>query len=141
MISTTRVTICGALLALSVGCGTIASTTRTGTIHEVRFAERMTPTTLLVRPGDEIRWVNQRSTAVTVEFLEGAFDNLSCASGFSRRTLQNLRGRLQESATIRPNDSASLCFAGTGTISYNARMDSPVAGGQTIESGTIRVGQ
>jgi hypothetical protein len=28
-----------------------------------------------------------------------------------------------------------------GMVTYNARMDSAVAGGQTIESGTIRVGQ
>jgi len=26
-------------------------------------------------------------------------------------------------------------------VTYNARMESPVAGGQMIESGTIRVGQ
>jgi hypothetical protein len=28
-----------------------------------------------------------------------------------------------------------------GTVTYNARMESAVAGGQTIESGTIRIGQ
>jgi len=132
---------CAALLA-TAGCAAIAGTagiadtTRTGTIHDVIFAERMTPTTLRVQPGDEIRWVNQRSMSVTVEFLGDALDDVTCQSGFS-----NLLRRQQEAATIRPNGSASLCFGMVGTVTYNARMESAVAGGQTIESGTIRIGQ
>lgn len=127
------------LLAASVGCASVATTSRTGTIHEVSFGERMTPVNLNVRTGDEIRWINQRSEPVTVEFLDGALANVSCEEGFSQRRLSNVRGRLQESTTIRPNASASLCFTALGTVSYNARMDSPLAGGQTIESGSIRV--
>jgi hypothetical protein len=74
--------------------------------------------------------------AVTVEFLGDALDDVTCREGFS-----SLIGRQQEEATIRPNDSASLCFATAGTVTYNARMDSAIAGGQEIESGTIRVVQ
>jgi plastocyanin len=133
--------ICVTLLATTgcaaiAGTGGIASTTRTGAIHEVRFAERMTPTDLRVQPGDEVRWINQRSMSVTVEFLGDALDDVTCQSGFS-----NLLRRQQEAATIRPNESASLCFGRVGTVTYNARMDSPVAGGQSIESGTIRITQ
>ena len=134
-------TIAAVLLAIA-GCaamkGTagIADSSRTGTIHDVKFEERMTPVNLRVRPGDEVRWVNRRSTDVKLEFLEGALDDVVCQSGFS-----SLLRRQQESATIRPNDSASLCFGRVETIRYNARMDSPVAGGQMIESGTIRVTQ
>jgi plastocyanin len=130
-----------ALLAI-VGCATIAgtagipNTTRTGIIHDVRFEERMTPSELRVRTGDEIRWVNQRSTPVTVEFLEDALKNVTCQSGFS-----SMLRRQQESAAIKPNESASLCFGKVGTVTYNARMDSPVAGGQTIESGRIHISQ
>lgn len=135
-------TVIGAmLLAATAGCAGVASTTRTGAIHEVRFAERMTPANLRIEPGDEIRWINARSTPVAVEFLEGALSQVSCEEGFSSRGLTNLRGRLQDSITLRPNDSASLCFTAEGTVTYNARMDSAVAGGQTIESGTIRVGR
>jgi plastocyanin len=142
MLSMNRMMIGAALLATTVGCaaiagtGGIASTTRTGIIHDVRFEERMTPVNLRVQPGDEVRWVNQRSTPVTVEFLGDALEEVTCQSGFS-----SLLRRQQESATIRPNESASLCFGRVGTVTYNARMDSPVAGGQVIESGTIRVGQ
>jgi plastocyanin len=141
MTNVARLMICAALVttagcAAIAGTGGIADATRTGVIHDVRFEERMTPVNLRVQPGDEVRWVNQRSTPVTVEFLGDALDDVTCQSGFS-----NLLRRQQESATIRPNDSASLCFGRVGTITYNARMDSPVAGGQTIESGTIRVGE
>lgn len=129
-------------LVATAGCAAIAGTaripdtTRTGTIHDVTFAETMTPTNLRVQPGDEIRWINQRSTPVTVEFLGNALDDVSCQSGFS-----SLLRRQQESASIGPNGSASLCFATVGTVTYNARMESPVAGGQIIESGTIRIVQ
>ncbi len=118
------------------GTAGIADSSRTGTIHDVKFEERMTPVNLRVRQGDEVRWVNRRSTPVKLEFLEGALEDVVCQSGFS-----SLLRRQQESATIKPNDSASLCFGRVGTITYNARMDSPIAGGQMIESGTIRVTQ
>jgi plastocyanin len=141
MFRTKSLMLCVTLLA-TAGCAAIAgtsgiaSTTRTGTIHDVSFGERMMPAELWVRPGDEIRWVNKRSTPVTVEFLEDALDNVTCQSGFS-----NLLRRQQEAATIKPNESASLCFGKVGTVSYNARLDSPVAGGQMIESGRIHVRQ
>lgn len=133
--------ICMTLLAAAgcaaiAGTGGIAGTSRTGVIHDVNFEQRMTPVNLSVQPGDEIRWVNQRSTPVTVEFLGNALDEVVCQSGFS-----SLLRRQQESATIEPNESASLCFGRAGTVTYNARLDSPVAGGQMIESGTIRIGQ
>jgi plastocyanin len=137
-----RLIVAAALLATVVGCASIrgtdsiADTTRTGTVHTVDFEEHMTPANLYVQPGDEVRWVNHRSTPVTVEFLGDALENVTCQSGFS-----SLLRRQQETATIKPNESASLCFADVGTLTYNARMESPVAGGQMIESGTIRVGQ
>lgn len=134
--SITRTLILGAALLTTVGCVGVASTSRTGMVHDVKFEERMTPANLRVQPGDEVRWINQRNSAVTVEFLGDALDEVTCREGFS-----SLIGRRQEEATIKPNESASLCFVTAGTVTYNARMESAVAGGQTIESGTIRVGQ
>jgi plastocyanin len=133
--------ICATLLA-TAGCAAIAGTagiadsTRTGVIHDVSFEERMTPAYLQVQIGDEVRWINQRSTPVTLQFLGDALEDVVCQAGFS-----NLLRRQQEAATIKPNESASLCFGRVGTVTYNARMDSPVAGGQMIESGTIRIGR
>ena len=142
MFSVSRVLVVAAVLATAAGCASIrgtdsiSNTTRTGAIHTVNFEEHMTPTNLRVQLGDEVRWVNQRSTPVTVEFLGNALDDVTCQTGFS-----SLLRRQQETATISPNESASLCFNRVGTVTYNARMESPVAGGQSIESGTIRVGQ
>jgi plastocyanin len=140
--SVRKLIVGAAVLVTAVGCATIrgtdsiSDTTRTGTIHTVNFRERMTPLNLRVQPGDEVRWVNQRSTPVTVEFLGDALADVTCQTGFS-----SLLRRQEETATIKPNESVSLCFGRVGTVTYNARMESPVAGGQTIESGTIRVGQ
>ncbi len=134
--------VVAALLATMAGCasiqgtGSIPNTTRTGAIHDVNFEERMTPVTLRVQPGDEVRWVNKRSTPVRVEFLGDALADVTCQRGFS-----SLLRRQREEATIQPNESASLCFGKKETVTYNARMVSPVAGGETIKSGTIRVGQ
>ena len=128
-----------ALMVMS-GCATLAGTagiadsTKTGAIHDVVFEERMVPAGLQVKVGDEVRWVNRRSTEVKLEFLEGSLDKVVCQSGFS-----NLLRRQQESTTIKPNQSASLCFGRADTVRYNARLDSPVAGGQLIESGSIYV--
>ena len=134
MSSINRVILCTALLAIA-GCAGVG-TSRSGVIHDVRFEEHMTPANLRVQPDDEVRWVNQRSTPVTVEFLGDALDDVTCQRGFD-----DLIGRQQEMATIQPNQSVSLCFGNPGTVTYNARMDSAVAGGQVIESGTIHVGQ
>ena len=135
MSSINRAILCTALLAIA-GCAGVSNTSRTGVIHEVRFEEHMTPANLRVQPGDEVRWVNQRSMPVTVEFLGDALDDVTCQRGFD-----NLIGRQQEMTTIHPNQSVSLCFGNPGMVTYNARMDSPVAGGQVIESGTIDVGE
>lgn len=140
MNSVKQLIIGASLVATVAGCatiqgtGSIPNTSRTGTVHDVNFEERMTPVYLRVRPGDEVRWVNKRSTPVTVEFLDDALADVTCQRGFS-----SLLRRQQEMATIQPNESASLCFGEEGTVTYNARMESPVAGGQMIRSGTIRV--
>jgi plastocyanin len=135
MSSINRVILCTALLTI-VGCAGVASTSRSGVIHDVRFQERMTPAVLRVQPSDEVRWVNERSMPVTVEFLADALDDVTCQRGFD-----NFIGRQQEMATIQPNQSVSLCFGNPGTVTYNARMDSAVAGGKMIERGTIHVGR
>lgn len=139
MLSINRIAFAAALTVIA-GCAGVASTTRTGSIHDVTFGQGMTPAELRVEPGDEVRWVNQRTGPVTVEFLAGALDAVTCEEGFSTRSIGNLRGKLQEAVTIEPNESASLCFASMGTVTYNARMDSAAAGGQLIEPGAIQVG-
>jgi plastocyanin len=136
-----RVIIGSTLVAIATGCASVAETSRTGDIQEVRLAERLTPADVQVESGEEIRWINERSMPVTIEFLEGALEDVSCERGFSTRTFSNVMGQRREVATIKPHGTASLCFTAAGTVSYNARMESPIAGGQVIDAGTIRVGQ
>jgi plastocyanin len=136
-----RVIIGSTLVAIATGCASVAETSRTGDIQEVRLAERLTPADVQVESGEEIRWINERSMPVTIEFLEGALEDVSCERGFSTRTFSNVMGQRREAATIKPHGTASLCFTAAGTVSYNARMESPIAGGQVIDAGTIRVGQ
>ncbi len=123
-------------LVVSTGCAGVATTSRTGMIHDVKIEEHMTPTYLRAQPGDEIRWVNHRSESVSLEFLGKALDDVTCQVGFA-----SFFGGQQEIATIEPNQSVSLCFGNAGMVTYNARMDSAVAGGQLIESGTIQLGR
>jgi hypothetical protein len=137
----TKMSIGATFVAICAGCASVAATTRPGSLQEVRLADSLTPLNVRVQPGDELRWINERSTPVTIEFLEGALEDVSCERGFSARSLRNLRGQLREVATIEPSESASLCFTNVETVRYNARMESAVAGGQLIESGTIRVGR
>ncbi len=119
---------------LGAGCAGTPHTTRTGTIHEVTFEEHLTPTDLAVRIGDEVRWVNHRSLPARVDF-PGVVETLACERGF-----RNWIGLRQESATVQPNQSVSLCFAGHGVYTYNVRMDAAVPGGKLIEQGMIQVG-
>jgi plastocyanin len=134
MLAGTRILL-GATLLLTVGCAGVPNTSRTGEIYDVKFADHMIPSELQVQPGDEVRWVNHRTMPVTIDFLGGALNELSCERGFS-----NFLGRPQESISVGPNQSVSLCFAKTALVSYNVRMDSPVPGGKLIESGAVHVG-
>lgn len=126
----------GITAVVIAGCAGVPTTSRTGMIHDVKIEEHLSPTYLRAQPGDEIRWVNHRSQPVTIEFLGKALDGVTCQAGFT-----TFFGGQQEMATIDPNESVSLCFGNAGTITYNARMDSAVAGGQLIESGTIQLGR
>jgi plastocyanin len=101
--SINRVILCTALLTIA-GCAGVSNISRTGVIHDVRFEEHMTPASLQIQPGDEVRWVNQRTTTVTVEFIGDALNDVTCQRGFD-----NFIGRQQEVATIAPNQSVSLC--------------------------------
>lgn len=129
-----RITLLLSALFLTAACASLPPTTRTGAIHEIKFEEHLMPTELTAQVGDEIRWVNHRSMPARVDF-PGVVEDVSCERGF--RNFFSLR---QESATVRPNESVSLCFAKSGFYTYNARMDAAVPGGKLIEQGSIRVG-
>ncbi len=123
------------LIGLSACAMSTPSTTRSGEIHDVKIEEGLTPAVLTVGIGDEVRWINHRSSDVRIDFLDGALDDVSCQRGFT-----NWMGMQKESTTVGANKSASLCFVKAAVIDYNVRMDSALPGGKQIVRGEVRVG-
>jgi len=132
VMSMSTVALAGVILvAACVG----PQTTRTGAVHDIKIVEGPEPADLIVNPGDEVRWVNARTLPLRVDLVNVKSEDLSCEREFS-----NIFGMIRESATIKPNETASACFTKAGVISYNVRMESALPGGKTIASGLIRVG-
>ncbi len=126
----------GLTLVGLAGCSGVAAISRSGDIHEVKIEEGLSPEVLRVGIGDEIRWVNHRAWPVRIDFLDDDLRELSCQRGFT-----NWLGLRRESAVLKGNESASLCFAKSGVVGYNVRMDSPLPGGKQIVKGEVRVGR
>jgi len=123
-----------AAVVMLVACAGPA-TTRTGAVHDIRITEGPVPADLIINPNDEVRWVNSRTLPLRVDLVNVESDELSCERGFS-----NMFGATRESATIKPNETASACFTKAGVVNYNLRMDSALPGGQIIVPGIIRIG-
>ncbi len=123
------------VVGLSVAGCTHPPTTRSGVVHDIRIAEGPEPADLIVNLGDEVRWVNIRTLPVRVDLVNLRHEDTSCERGFS-----NMVGTVQESAIIKANDSASICFSKAGVVNYNLRMESALPGGQAISSGVVRIG-
>lgn len=136
--SCVRVSIAAAsvvMIALLAAACSYPPTTRTGAVHDIRVVEGPEPADLVVDPSDEVRWVNGRTLPIRVDLVGIKSDGLSCERGFS-----NIFGMLAESATIKPNESASACFTKSGVVKYNLRMESALPGGKVISSGIVRIG-
>jgi len=121
---------------LGMGCAmSIPNTSRTGSIHDITIEQEILPVEASANIGDEVRFVNHRTAAVKVIFLEGDLDKVSCQRGF--RSM----GVMREAAKIAPGDAASICFNKPGFYSYTVRITENVPGGETIRSGSIQVGK
>lgn len=130
-------------LLLVTGCQIMSgqgmpTLTRTGQVQDVVIQEEVSPATLAVRPGDEIRWVNQRQGAASVIFLDPVIDGLSCQRNFGSFIRQT--SRHQYTARLSTNDSASVCFGSSGSVRYVVRASSAEdPGGEVNIPGTILV--
>ncbi len=121
---------------LGAGCAmNLPSTSRTGSVHDITIEQEILPAEASANIGDEVRFVNHRTAAIQVIFLEGDLDKVSCQRGF--RSL----GVMREAAKVAPGDAASVCFNKPGFYSYTIRMTENVQGGETIRSGSIQVGK
>jgi plastocyanin len=139
-----------AVLALAAGCATspfgpaarsdMATSTRTGRIHDVKIGETVSPKEIQVRQGDEIRWINLRNGAVRVVFIDPLRDRVSCANNFGGSSKAIASPNQREFETkIGVNEQASLCLSAPGTYTYTARMESTAPGGEKVETAAVRV--
>lgn len=87
-------------------------------IRTIQIQETVEPSLLRAQVGDEIRWDNLSGRVVRVGFL-GTLNSetVTCEKGF------RWMGFMQDSATIKPNESVSLCFSKPSTIRFNVWMD------------------
>lgn len=128
-----RLVVVPLLIAAVVACSGIPKTSRTGEIHNVKIEDDVSPTDLTVRTGDEIRWINVRTMDTRIDLLYPGAQEVACERGFG------VTGDEEDSATLGPNESASICFSQPAEIRYNIRMGAAVPGGEEIVSGLIHV--
>ena len=138
-------------LGLIIGCGRapliertrtdIPTSTRTGTVQDIRIAEAFFPNELRVKRGDEVRWINMRTDVVKIVFTDLLKEKVVCQYNFSGSAGTFSRAPDWEYQTqIKPRANASLCFREPGSYTYVARMASALPGGEKIETGHIQVG-
>ena len=114
--------ILGPALLMLVGCQTIGgesmpTLTRTGEVKDVIVRDTIEPTSVMVRPGDEIRWINKRQGAVRVIFLNPMTENLTCQRNFGGPMGFGTK-RNEYSTKLGSNETASLCFRDPGEVKY-----------------------
>jgi hypothetical protein len=123
--------LCGGLYA----CSSLPETSRTAAVHDVNVEENLSAENLLIQPGDEVRWINNRKGGVRVEIPNLKSEDLSCQRGFL-----NWMGSPGEVVELKANETVSLCFKKPAVINYNVRAETLVGPGKQILPGIIRVG-
>lgn len=109
--------------------------TKTGTVKNIVITETITPTSLTVRAGDEVRWINQRQEPVTVN-IDGPLEhNVSCRKGFSKAMGMGI----DNSTTLSSSETAGLCFSRIGTVNYSVRPSSDSSASLATTQGSISV--
>ncbi len=121
-------------VGVSTGCSTPTPNRITGAIRYFNIRSEIAPRHLIAQIGDEIRWQNLNSHPVTLRMLEDSDPALlACDKGFKQF------GVLQDTVTIAPLQSVSLCFLKPGTIRFNVWLDADNPQGAMTPTGTIRV--
>ena len=121
------------VVLVAVGCSGVPTVTRTGQVRDVLIREKLLPADISVNPGDEIRWINQRTEPARIIFLDPISGKVSCQTKFG-----GVMG-VNNETTLSPDETASLCFTEPGSIRYAVRMPSAQPGGEINAPGSIRV--
>lgn len=122
------------LLGLDAGCSTSSDHRLTGAVRYFNIRTDVAPRHLIVQIGDEIRWQNLNAHAVRLRMLaETNPDLIACDKGFSQF------GILQDSVTIAPLQSVSLCFSKPTTVRFNVWLEADNPQGAITPTGSIRI--
>ncbi|HET9606729.1 MAG TPA: hypothetical protein VFO87_06735 [Nitrospira sp.] len=115
----------------------------TGGVFEVKIDNSLTPQSVTARRGDEVRWINMSNASLDVSVVQTREELISCQKGFASTNLGYLFGTSEYEnivmATVRPNESASLCFAIPGKYVYTLRKDPSTTGSLDKMSGSITI--
>ena len=134
MLRTLSLIILLGLLVVEAGCSTPSGPRLTGAVRYFNIRSEVAPRHLIVQVGDEIRWQNLNSQAVRLRMLEETNPELiSCHKGFSQF------GVLQDSVTIAPMQSVSLCFSKPTTVRFNVWLEADNPQGAMTPTGSIRI--
>ena len=118
----------------SIGCSTPSASRLTGAVRYFNIRSEIAPRHLIAQIGDEIRWQNLNPHPVTLRMLENSDPALlACDKGFTQF------GVMQDTVTIAPLQSVSLCFLKPGTIRFNVWLDADNPQGAMTPTGTIRI--
>ena len=116
-------------IMMTTGCTTLPQTTQTGEVRDINIESTVSPEKVIVRAGDEVRWINHRKGNVTLILQDTKLERISCNKGFSN----------EGTTVIGPNQTASICFNKAGEVKYNVRMESMLPGGEEPAKGQIEV--
>ena len=129
------IAILTAQLMYLVGCQSIPSFSQSGGIKEIFVGANLPPAELSVQAGDKVRWINKRMAPISIVFPQAVHATLSCRNNFGGFYTGGIE------TTLRPNESASLCFHTPVYFQYVVRMESALEDGTVNIFGVIRVGK
>jgi plastocyanin len=126
--------IMGILCAGLYACASLPEISRTAIVHDIVISEELSQQNIVVKTGDEVRWINLRRQDITIDIPNLKSYDPSCQRGFSTPF-----GTLKESVTLKSNETASLCFSNQGMVRYIVRKETAQAGGKRVVGGSITV--
>ena len=136
--------IIGSALIMLTGCqhslvrDSMPTLTRTGEVTDIVILDTLSPASVTVSPGDEIRWINKRQGDVQVIFLPPVMEKLTCERNFGSGFLGPNRN--QYTAKLSKNETASLCFRDAGELKFVVRAESSQPSGEQNLAGTVTIG-
>jgi hypothetical protein len=110
--------------------------TRTGEVKDVVIQDTILPTSVMAKPGDEIRWINKRHTDVKVIVISPVRPQLTC-----QRNFWGMMGadRNEYTANVERNDTAAVCFGDSTELRYVVRTESSDPSGELSFRGIIKI--